>query len=637
MLPERSHPAPMSRHVGPGSTRLGDPPREPANCVSRWRYGLDGRAGRCPLPCPLVAEAATPASAARAGLPRVPGGWGRPSDARGSVLRVTSVLWLRRDLRRRDLPALGAAADAAGDGDVHVLFVIDPVLWDRCGPVRRGWLAASVRAAAESYDGRLTVRVGDPATKVAAFAADVGAGSVHVSAETTPYGAAPRRRGCAPRLEPSATSSGSRPARRTPSGRGGCGPSRAAPTACSRRSPAPGASTAGPTLRPRRAAYAWGRTRATSHAATRLDRALAECPVDLPTAGEDAALRRWRAFRDERLGDYADGRDRPDLRGTSQLSPYLKVGAIHPRTILAELAGDRSRAAKVFTDELAWREFYADVLHDDPASAWRDLRPELRSMTYDDQPELLRAWQEGRTGFPIVDAGHAPARRDRLDAQPGPDDHRQLPLQGPPRLVAGRRPPLPRPPRRRRRRQQQPRLAVGRRHRHRRVAVLPGLQPGHPGQEVRPRRRLRTPLGPRAGPSGRPAGRTSRGPSRTATSTATPSRSSTTARSGPRRCDATRRLAAECPEGARYPRRVRIWRSLDDVPGDLGRTAVVIGNFDGVHLGHQHVIAEARRLARRGGAARRRGDLRPAPDGGAAPRARAHHADRPRDAGRPAR
>jgi len=140
-------------------------------------------------------------------------------------------------------------------------------------------------------------------------------------------------------------------------------------------------------------------------AVKRLEVALAECPVDLPTAGEDAALRQWRAFRDDRLGDYADGRDRPDLRGTSRLSPYLKVGAIHPRTILAELADDRSRAAKVFTDELAWREFYADVLHDDPASAWRDLRPELRTMTYDEQPELLQAWQEGRTGFPIVDAG----------------------------------------------------------------------------------------------------------------------------------------------------------------------------------------------------------------------------------------
>ena len=92
------------------------------------------------------------------------------------------------DLRRGDLPALGAAADATAS-DVHVLFVIDPVLWDGCGRVRRAWLAASIRAAAESYGDRLTVRMGDPVTKVAAFADEVLAGSVHVSAETTPYGA----------------------------------------------------------------------------------------------------------------------------------------------------------------------------------------------------------------------------------------------------------------------------------------------------------------------------------------------------------------------------------------------------------------------------------------------------------------
>ncbi len=316
---------------------------------------------------------------------------------------MTSVLWLRRDLRRRDLPALAAAADAAGDGDVHVLFVIDPVLWDRCGPVRRGWLAASVRAAGESYDGRLTVRVGDPATKVAAFAADLGAGSVHVSAETTPYGAARDQR-VRERLtdrdvawvatgSPYAVGPG---LVRTQQG----GPYRVF-TPFSRAWREHG--WADPAAAPR--AVRLGADASDDPAVTRLDRALAECPVDLPTAGEDAALRRWHTFRDERLGDYADGRDRPDLRGTSQLSPYLKVGAIHPRTILAELAGDRSKAAKVFIDELAWREFYADVLHDDPASAWRDLRPELRSMSYDDQPELLRAWQEGRTGFPIVDAG----------------------------------------------------------------------------------------------------------------------------------------------------------------------------------------------------------------------------------------
>src|SRR3954463_253255 len=107
---------------------------------------------------------------------------------------MSSGLWLRRDLRRRGFPARGAAVDDSsdgdGDGEVHAIFVIDPVLWDRCGPVRRGWLAASGRAAAQAYDGRLTVRVGDPATEVGAFAAEVGAGSVHVSAETTPYGSA---------------------------------------------------------------------------------------------------------------------------------------------------------------------------------------------------------------------------------------------------------------------------------------------------------------------------------------------------------------------------------------------------------------------------------------------------------------
>ena len=46
---------------------------------------------------------------------------------------------------------------------------------------------------------------------------------------------------------------------------------------------------------------------------------------------------------------------------------------------------------------------------------------------------------------------------------------------------------------------------------------------------------------------------------------------------------------------------MRIWRSLDDVPADLGRTVVVIGNFDGVHLGHRHVVSRARELADRDG------------------------------------
>ncbi len=316
---------------------------------------------------------------------------------------MSSVLWLRRDLRRRDLPALATAAAAAGDGAVHPFFVIDPVLWDRCGPVRRGWLAASLRAAAASYDGRLTVRVGDPATRVPEFAADVGAESVHVSAETTPYGAG--------RDERVRTFLGERRIAWVPSGSPyAVGPGRVrtkdgtpyrvfTPFARAWREHG----WAPPAAEPERLAL--GDDLSDDGAGPHLERALDECPVELPTAGEDAALRHWRTFRDEHLDAYAAGRDRPDLPGTSRLSPYLKVGAIHPRTILADLAGDRSEAARVFTAELAWREFYADVLHSNPASAWRDLRRELGSMSYERHDDLVAAWKEGRTGFPIVDAG----------------------------------------------------------------------------------------------------------------------------------------------------------------------------------------------------------------------------------------
>ena len=315
---------------------------------------------------------------------------------------MNSVLWLRRDLRRRDLPALGAASDAT-DGEVHVLFVIDPVLWDRAGPVRRGWLSAGIKAAAESYDGRLTVRVGDPVTKVGAFADEVGAGSVHVSAETTPYGVRRDRR-VGERLEERGiewVATGSPYA---------VGPGRVTTregqpyrvfTPFARAWREHGWPDPAPTPR----GVSLGPDQSDDHAAKRLDRAIAECPVDLPPAGEDAAARRWRAFRGDHLSDYAGDRDRPDRPGTSRLSPYLKVGAIHPRTLLADLAGTRSEAARRFVDELAWREFYADVLHTEPPSAWRDLRPELRSMPYDEPDGLVDAWKEGRTGFPIVDAG----------------------------------------------------------------------------------------------------------------------------------------------------------------------------------------------------------------------------------------
>src|SRR5512140_1049400 len=101
---------------------------------------------------------------------------------------MTSVLWLRRDLRRRDHPALLAARDAAGEGDLVVAFVVDPRLWEGGGAARRAWLAATLEATNEAFDGGLTLLHGDPRRVVPELASRVGATAVHVSRETTPTG-----------------------------------------------------------------------------------------------------------------------------------------------------------------------------------------------------------------------------------------------------------------------------------------------------------------------------------------------------------------------------------------------------------------------------------------------------------------
>ncbi len=78
---------------------------------------------------------------------------------------------------------------------------------------------------------------------------------------------------------------------------------------------------------------------------------------------------------------------------------------MHPRTLLADLAGERGKGAHTYESELAWREFYADVLFHQPRTAWEDLRPEMGRMRYDEPEDAIEAWRSGHTGYPIVDAG----------------------------------------------------------------------------------------------------------------------------------------------------------------------------------------------------------------------------------------
>jgi deoxyribodipyrimidine photo-lyase len=118
--------------------------------------------------------------------------------------------------------------------------------------------------------------------------------------------------------------------------------------------------------------------------------------ADLPEASEAAAVARWEEFRDGDLKDYPEGRNTAER--TSRLSPYLRWGLLHPRTLHAGL-GKRD---EVFATELIWRDFYADVLWHRPESAREDLT--LQGLEYDEPGPLFEAWQQGRTGFPIVDA-----------------------------------------------------------------------------------------------------------------------------------------------------------------------------------------------------------------------------------------
>jgi deoxyribodipyrimidine photo-lyase len=315
---------------------------------------------------------------------------------------MTSILWLRRDLRRGDHPALVAAYDAAGAGGVLPVFVVDPTLLASAGPARLAALHEALSGARESFDDALVVRHGRPEEVLPALVREVRAASLHATAETTPYG---RRRdervraALAPDVPLVMTGS---------------------PYAVTPGRIRTGGGTPYQVFTPYSRAWrdhGWRRPAAVP-AGLRWHRGAASEPLPADVGGpateasrvhERGALDRWHEFLADGLESYAVGRDRPDLAATSGMSVHLKFGTIHPRTMLGDLAAvtaDRGPDVWTYVNELCWREFYADVLWHQPASAWTDLRPALRAMTYDDPATpAFAAWQAGRTGYPLVDAG----------------------------------------------------------------------------------------------------------------------------------------------------------------------------------------------------------------------------------------
>jgi len=128
--------------------------------------------------------------------------------------------------------------------------------------------------------------------------------------------------------------------------------------------------------------------------------------------GEPGAQGRLVRFLDGAMAGYPERRDLPGEAGTSALSPHLHFGEISPRTLwhavrAAEAAGGAAlaRGAQSFLRELGWREFSHHLLYHFPTLPEANWRPEFDALPWRNDSAALSAWQRGRTGYPIVDAG----------------------------------------------------------------------------------------------------------------------------------------------------------------------------------------------------------------------------------------
>jgi len=124
--------------------------------------------------------------------------------------------------------------------------------------------------------------------------------------------------------------------------------------------------------------------------------------------GEASAKKNLDAFLRDGVEDYADERDRPDHAGTSRLSPYLHWGHIGPRQVMAALRerhGLRAKGPLTFAQELYWREFAYHVLYHFPDTPEQPLQEKYADFPWKNDRRILRQWERGMTGYPIVDAG----------------------------------------------------------------------------------------------------------------------------------------------------------------------------------------------------------------------------------------
>ncbi len=333
-----------------------------------------------------------------------------------------TIMWFRNDLRLHDNAALAAALDAAETSGGHVVpvFILDE---DAAGKWKPGgasgwWLHHSLGSLASSLErkgSRLILRRGAAASVLAEFAEQCGVTSVYCSRRYEPWavrqeetcrvglaqqGVELKRYGGGLLVEPEklATKSGEPFKVYTPFWR-----ALAKDYVPSRPSPLP-QRLAAPTSWP-----ASERIEDWRLIPTRPD--WARGFAEHWTPGEDGARHQLEGFLAGPVTTYAEDRNRPDLTGTSRLSPHLAHGEISPRLIWWQVEAARSEGStahtglETFLKELVWREFSYHLLLHFPDLPEAPFRKDFGQFQWRKNPAGLRAWQRGLTGYPIVDAG----------------------------------------------------------------------------------------------------------------------------------------------------------------------------------------------------------------------------------------
>jgi deoxyribodipyrimidine photo-lyase len=312
----------------------------------------------------------------------------------------TAIVLFNRDLRVHDNPALAAAARAER---TLPLFVFDEKLLGSrfAAPNRVAFMREALLdldQALKRAGGRLFLRRGDPVAEALAVARECGAEELHVSADYSAYARARERRlaaGCAEERIGFHTHPGTTivpPGAVTPAG----GDHFKVFTPFHRAwSELPLRRRVGP---PRKLAVPGGLDAGRVPALTKLTSGTLS--PRRASGGEVEGRRLARAFLRDGLDAYDEHHDDLPGDGTSRLSAHLRFGCVSPLALMEE-ARER-KGGQPFVRQLCWRDFHHQVLAANPSLPHRDYRP--RGDRWSRSRRALAAWQQGRTGYPVVDA-----------------------------------------------------------------------------------------------------------------------------------------------------------------------------------------------------------------------------------------